>query len=162
MGGRAFVPASPFYGEAMPKPEIIYSAQKRGFIKGHRYANPRYFSTPANDVASVIVVGKWQEVIDAYRMHAADVKLTVVDDPRALNVFLERRASGKPDAPQPSGRKQRERTEQAEEITLPAPEEIVSLAFPALRQLASKFSSDEIGSRKTAEQIISTERSRRG
>lgn len=147
----------------MRQDEVIYTSQKRGFVKGRRYMNARHFAAPANGVTSVIIVGKHQDIIDAYRMQAADVKLTVVDDPSALEALLERRASGKaePSPQMTAHRKPRAKSAEPAEITLPAREEIASLAFPALRQLAAQFSSDEIGSRPQAEAIIEAERARR-
>lgn len=149
--------------------EIIYSAQKRGFIKGQRYANARYFSGPARDVTSVIIVGKWQNIIDAYRMQAADVTVTVVADVKELEAMFARRAAGKAGltfADQSTGAARTKRKTSGPgvvaEITLPAPEEVTTLAFPVLRQLAAQLSTDEIGSRQQAEAIIEAERARRG
>lgn len=147
----------------MRRDEVIYSAQKRDFIKGRRYMNPRHFSGPVNDAASVIIVGKWDNIVDAYRMQAADVKLTVVADLRELSALFERRASGKPDMPSPQTRKPRAKAadQSAAEITLPAFEEMSGLAFPALRKLATQLSEDEITSREQALAIVEQERARR-
>lgn len=47
--------------------DIVYSAQKRGFVKGRTYQNPRFFQgTIAAGATRAIVVGEWPAVVQAY------------------------------------------------------------------------------------------------
>ncbi len=47
--------------------DIVYSAQKRGFVKGRTYQNPRFFQgTLAAGATRAIVVGEWPAVVQAY------------------------------------------------------------------------------------------------
>ncbi len=48
--------------------EVVYSAQKSDFVKGRIYLNPRFFDgTLQPGATSVIVVGDWPRVEEAYK-----------------------------------------------------------------------------------------------
>lgn len=46
--------------------ELIYSQQSEGFDKSRAYSNPRFFSTPRQDVSRVFIVGDWPNIVAAY------------------------------------------------------------------------------------------------
>ena len=50
----------------MAKIELTYSQQSGDFIKGRAYSNPRFFTTPRNDVGKVFLVGDWPAIREAY------------------------------------------------------------------------------------------------
>lgn len=53
--------------------ELIYSAQKSDFDPQKRYRNPEHFERPEAGVTSVLVVGEWPNVVDAYKDAGAEV-----------------------------------------------------------------------------------------
>ena len=58
--------------------EVVYSAQKTGFIKGRTYLNPRFFDGVLHPGAtSVIIVGEWPAVERSYA--DAGIPVKVVD-----------------------------------------------------------------------------------
>jgi hypothetical protein len=148
---------------------LVYSAQKRGFLPGIRYANPRYFVDAKEGLAGVIVVGGWPKVTDAYRHGYSDVPLIEVADAEALLELM--RAAGEMEAPP--------------EDTAPEPQEAVvprqsegpqgttptlvtipadwreNLAWPVLRSLASSVSDTPVKNRAEAEAAIEAELARR-
>lgn len=64
----------------MTKPfEIIYSRQKTNFREGVAYANPRFFSTPREGVAKVILVGDWPKIEAAYKARGVPVERLAED-----------------------------------------------------------------------------------
>lgn len=128
--------------------EIIYSPQKRDFIKGHRYANPRYFSEPDRTVDSVIIVGEYQNIIDAYRMQTEAKVLVLRSVEELVDLFDERAGKVRP-KPNPVVRN---------EVTLPDADEVASMAFPVLKQIAGQLSNETIRSRKQAEAIVASAR----
>lgn len=63
--------------------EVVYSAQRSGFVKGRIYLNPRFFDGVLKPGAtSVIIVGDWPIVKAAYE--AAKIPVRVTNDPKAL------------------------------------------------------------------------------
>ncbi|WP_339495803.1 hypothetical protein [Pseudomonas sp. RA_105y_Pfl2_P56] len=64
--------------------ELIYSAQKSDFDPQKRYRNPEHFERPEAGVTSVLVVGEWPNVVDAYE--SVGVEVAVKDVARALIV----------------------------------------------------------------------------
>lgn len=126
------------------KSEIIYSAQKRGFLPGHRYANPRYFQSPRADVESVIVVGGWPDVVNAYRYAMPAIPVVEVPSHDALVDYLERRKA--------AGR--RVAAPVAEAIPAITPEAIPAdwheLPWPILKELAEKTKGGPVSGRPEA------------
>jgi hypothetical protein len=56
--------------------EIIYSTQRTGFEEGRRYANPRFFNGQVRSgITSVIVVGDYPAVVDAYKRAGIPVRV---------------------------------------------------------------------------------------
>jgi hypothetical protein len=53
--------------------ELIYSAQKSDFDPQKRYRNPEHFERPEAGVTSVLVVGDWPNVVDAYENVGVEV-----------------------------------------------------------------------------------------
>jgi hypothetical protein len=53
--------------------ELIYSAQKSDFDPQKRYRNPEHFERPEAGVTSVLVVGEWPNVVDAYENVGVEV-----------------------------------------------------------------------------------------
>lgn len=53
--------------------ELIYSTQSSGFDPDKRYRNPEHFDRPETGVTSVLVVGEWPKVVDAYKDAGVDV-----------------------------------------------------------------------------------------
>ncbi|WP_454846067.1 hypothetical protein [Pseudomonas farris] len=64
--------------------ELIYSAQKSDFDPQKRYRNPEHFDRPEAGVTSVLVVGEWPNVVDAYEN--VGVEVAVKDVARVLFV----------------------------------------------------------------------------
>lgn len=60
--------------------ELIYSTQISGFDPEKRYRNPEHFDRPESGVTSVLVVGAWPGVVNAYEQ--AHVEVSVVDVPK--------------------------------------------------------------------------------
>lgn len=64
----------------MNKPiEVIYSQQASDFIPGRAYANPRFFSTPRENVSKVFIVGDWPNIRAAYE--ARGIPVERLDEP---------------------------------------------------------------------------------
>jgi regulator of replication initiation timing len=61
--------------------ELTYSNQLSGFDPGKRYRNPEHFDKPEADVTSVLVIGDWPSVVDAYK--AAGIEVSVKEVTRA-------------------------------------------------------------------------------
>jgi hypothetical protein len=57
--------------------ELIYSTQSSGFDPEKRYRNPQHFERPEAGVTSVVVVGEWLNVVDAYV--AVGVEVTAIE-----------------------------------------------------------------------------------
>jgi len=55
--------------------ELIYSAQKSDFDPQKRYRNPEHFERPEAGVTSVLVVGDWPNVVDAYENVGVEVEV---------------------------------------------------------------------------------------
>lgn len=64
--------------------ELIYSAQSSGFDPDKRYRNPQHFDRPESGVTSVLVVGEWPNVVDAYK--DAGVEVAVKEAARMIIV----------------------------------------------------------------------------
>lgn len=64
--------------------ELIYSAQSSGFDPDKRYRNPQHFDRPESGVTSVLVVGEWPNVVDAYK--DAGVEVAVKEAARIIIV----------------------------------------------------------------------------
>lgn len=154
----------------MARPEIIYSSQKRGFVKGYRYANPRAFAGPRQGVTSVVIVGSWPEVEAAYRMANPTVRVTCVRGEAELQQMLSRRSDvgeapaartetppSKPAEPKVPA----EPKAAATEVSLPSADEIAGMAWPALRGIATQVSGKPVNSRDDARTAIEAERERR-
>lgn len=62
--------------------ELTYSNQLSGFDPGKRYRNPEHFDKPEADVTSVLVIGDWQAVVDAYKAAGVEVSVKDVTRPR--------------------------------------------------------------------------------
>lgn len=54
--------------------ELVYSRQKRDFVQGRAYANPRLFTRPREDVTRVIVVGDYPNIVAAYEARGVEVE----------------------------------------------------------------------------------------
>ncbi|MBO9552220.1 hypothetical protein [Pseudomonas sp.] len=65
--------------------ELIYTTQRDGFEPGRTYRNPRHFDQAEPGVESVMVIGDWPKVVDAYEQSGAEV--TVVDVPKRVTVI---------------------------------------------------------------------------
>ncbi|MEN4946644.1 MULTISPECIES: hypothetical protein [Pseudomonas] len=55
--------------------ELTYSNQLSGFDPEKRYRNPEHFDKPEAGVTSVLVVGHWPSVVDAYEAAGIDVSV---------------------------------------------------------------------------------------
>lgn len=55
--------------------ELTYSNQLSGFDPGKRYRNPEHFDKPEAGVTSVLVIGDWPSVVDAYEAAGIDVSV---------------------------------------------------------------------------------------
>lgn len=58
--------------------ELIYTTQRDGFELGRTYRNPRHFDQAEPGVESVVVIGDWPKVVDAYEAAGADVSVVEV------------------------------------------------------------------------------------
>jgi uncharacterized phage protein gp47/JayE len=57
--------------------QYVYSSQKSGFVKGRAYLNPRFFDgTLQPGATSVVVVGEWPKVVEAYKAAGIPVAIT--------------------------------------------------------------------------------------
>jgi len=54
--------------------ELVYSQQSSDFDKSKAYANPRFFTTPRQDVGRVFIVGDWPEIVAAYEALGVSVE----------------------------------------------------------------------------------------
>lgn len=68
--------------------ELIYTTQRDGFEQGRTYRNPRHFDQAEPGVDSVLVIGDWPKVVDAYERAGSEVsivdlpsRVVVVDSP---------------------------------------------------------------------------------
>ena len=62
--------------------QVIYSAQKNGFVKGRIYLNPRFFTEVLHRGAtSVVVVGNWPTVVKCYEDAGIEVIQLKPGDP---------------------------------------------------------------------------------
>jgi hypothetical protein len=66
--------------------ELIYSAQKSDFDPQKRYRNPEHFERPEAGVTSVLVIGDWPNVVDAYENVGVEVTLKVAAPRQVLVV----------------------------------------------------------------------------
>lgn len=55
--------------------ELTYSNQLNGFDPEKRYRNPEHFDKPEAGVTSVLVIGDWPNVVDAYEGAGIDVSV---------------------------------------------------------------------------------------
>lgn len=55
--------------------KLIYSNQLDGFDPDERYRNPEHFDKPEAGVTSVLVIGDWPKVVDAYESVGVDVSV---------------------------------------------------------------------------------------
>lgn len=55
--------------------ELTYSNQLSGFDSGKRYRNPEHFDKPEAGVTSVVVIGDWPSVVDAYEASGIEVSV---------------------------------------------------------------------------------------
>ncbi|MGY2209878.1 hypothetical protein [Pseudomonas sp. OV546] len=55
--------------------ELTYSNQLNGFDPEKRYRNPEHFDKPEAGVTSVLVIGDWPNVVDAYEAAGIDVSV---------------------------------------------------------------------------------------
>jgi len=55
--------------------ELTYSNQLNGFDQEKRYRNPEHFDKPEAGVTSVLVIGDWPSVVDAYEAAGIDVSV---------------------------------------------------------------------------------------
>ncbi|WP_020191723.1 hypothetical protein [Pseudomonas putida] len=62
--------------------ELIYTTQASGFEPGKRYRNPQHFDRPEPGVKTVVIVGNWPQVADAYEDAGAEV--TFVEAPKRV------------------------------------------------------------------------------
>ncbi|MFK0033039.1 hypothetical protein [Pseudomonas monteilii] len=58
--------------------ELIYTTQRDGFEQGRTYRNPRHFDQAEPGVESVVVIGDWPKVVNAYEAAGADVSVVEV------------------------------------------------------------------------------------
>jgi hypothetical protein len=148
--------------------EFVYSSQKTGYVKGVRYVNPRMFAGPRPDAQSVIIIGKWPKIADAYRHKNVPVK--EFDTENDFSDYIQKRADlpasrtafdpVQPKQPaSPVARTDVERNA----VRLPEEGEEQRMAWPLLRQLASEIADTNrpIRSREDAETVIKEERARR-
>jgi len=64
--------------------ELTYSNQLSGFDPGKRYRNPEHFDKPEADVTSVLVIGNWPRVVDAYKAAGIEVSVKEVTRVRVV------------------------------------------------------------------------------
>ncbi|MFQ6346030.1 hypothetical protein ACQRBV_22625 [Pseudomonas sp. R11F] len=55
--------------------ELTYSNQLNGFDPERRYRNPEHFDKPEAGVTSVLVIGDWPSVVNAYEAAGVDVSV---------------------------------------------------------------------------------------
>lgn len=55
--------------------ELTYSNQLNGFDPEKRYRNPEHFDNPEAGVTSVLVIGDWPSVVNAYEASGIDVSV---------------------------------------------------------------------------------------
>jgi len=55
--------------------ELTYSNQLQGFDPEKRYRNPEHFDKPEAGVSSVLVIGDWPSVVEAYEAVGIDVSV---------------------------------------------------------------------------------------
>jgi len=55
--------------------ELTYSNQLNGFDPEKRYRNPEHFDKPEAGVSSVLVIGDWPSVVEAYEAVGIDVSV---------------------------------------------------------------------------------------
>lgn len=55
--------------------KLTYSNQLDGFDPDERYRNPEHFDKPEAGVTSVMVIGDWPKVVDAYESVGVDVSV---------------------------------------------------------------------------------------
>lgn len=60
--------------------EVIYSAQRSGFLPGRIYRNPKYFHSVTPGVTSVAIIGDWPAVRAAYKKAGVPIKTSVEDE----------------------------------------------------------------------------------
>ncbi|UNM22127.1 hypothetical protein K0P33_11995 [Pseudomonas sp. ArH3a] len=70
--------------------ELTYSNQLSGFDPEKRYRNPEHFDKPEAGVTSVLVIGDWPSVVDAYK--AAGIDVSVKEAKRAQIVGVANQA----------------------------------------------------------------------
>lgn len=66
--------------------ELIYSTQSSGFDPEKRYRNPQHFERPEAGVTSVVVVGEWPNVVNAYEGAGVETTLKEVEPRQVLIV----------------------------------------------------------------------------
>lgn len=62
----------------MPKAtgvELVYSRQTSDYIEGRAYSNPRFYTTPRNDVRKVFIVGDYPEIKRDYERMGVEVEV---------------------------------------------------------------------------------------
>lgn len=116
---------------------IIYSAQRRGFLEGEIYQNPRYFDGAVNKNATeVVVIGDWPEVVAAYER--AKVPVTIEHLGKKVN-RLPKAEDDEPD----------------DEEGVELPENWRKASFKTLRRHVKKFDADkEVKDRAEAIEFI--------
>lgn len=68
--------------EKVKSKELVYSNQTTGYEAGRRYSNPRFFTGNIREgTTSVIVVGDWPAVVDAYKRAGIPVKIVAPGAP---------------------------------------------------------------------------------
>lgn len=80
----------------MAKIELIYSTQATNYAKGRAYSNPRFFSTPRQDVSKVLLVGEWPNIRKAYE--ALNIPVERVDVEAVTELPAEAAAKAAPPA----------------------------------------------------------------
>lgn len=64
--------------------ELIYTTQRDAFEQGRTYRNSRHFDQAEPGVESVVVIGDWPKVVNAYEAAGADVSVVEVPTRVAL------------------------------------------------------------------------------
>lgn len=60
---------------------VVYTTQSAGLPKGgHRYANPHYFDAVKEDAPKVFVVGRYPEIVAAYRQRGIPVEVVATNE----------------------------------------------------------------------------------
>jgi hypothetical protein len=104
------------------------------------YQNPRFFTVPDENAKSVVVVGDFPEIVDAYKALGIDVE--------ALDV--------PPAAPEPAVL-QREPLTDAEKRTVDIPDNWQSLTWPKMRALAGQLTNEPVINKLAATNVIEHE-----